>query len=190
MPRLLVLQLPAALQAAAGAATSTGEIDTAYRPSESTPTRTAAASGRGAAWAVIAVVGGIHTYHFTRGRLPRAVLARARLGSHAGTLRDVRRPHLLPLRCGTRRAARAEHLTVSIAHGSLTHRPFLFVITKTERNTDQYQKTHHTCARSRRAARGGQRAKYNDTEEILRAQALSWTILLLGGLCNETRCLC
>ena len=59
MPRLLVLRLLAALQAAAGAATSTGEIDTAYRPSVSTPTRTAAASGRGAAWAVT-VVGGIY----------------------------------------------------------------------------------------------------------------------------------
>ena len=29
------------------------------------------------------------------------------------------------VRCGARRAARAEHLTVSIAHGSLTRRPFL-----------------------------------------------------------------
>ena len=70
---------------------------------------------------------------------PRA--RRGTLRARGGTVRAARRP-VRPaprpaaralrggaapgaVRCGARRAARAEHLTVSIAHGSLTRRPFL-----------------------------------------------------------------
>ena len=69
------------------------------------------------------------------GAPPRSAAAPPR--ARRGTLRALRyaaRPAARALRggaapgavrCGARRAARAEHLTVSIAHGSLTRRPFL-----------------------------------------------------------------
>ena len=55
---------------------------------------------------------------------PRAARYAARaLRGGARALRGGAAPGAV--RCGARRAARAEHLTVSIAHGSLTRRPFL-----------------------------------------------------------------
>ena len=68
-----------------------------------------------------------HLKHLAATRLRISDVKRSAGFQMAAQMRDGLCLYLLPaLACGgARRAARAEHLTVSIAHGSLTHRPFL-----------------------------------------------------------------